>query len=252
MRPGGTTVTVGVVPGDAVATDVLIEAIETAGDTARVGAPHEVRDAAPSLFVTVGEEALLALADERPAAPLLPIAAGRGIGSPTGSDAVDAVSSALDGAGVERSHPRLTVVLDGEPVDTALLDVMLVTSEPARISEYAIERGDEPLGSVRADGVVVATPVGSHGYAHAADGPALAVGTDVVCVVPIAPFHTSVPTWVLEANGVTLSVLRDEGDVSLLVDGDDRGTVGRDARLELRADESLRLLCVPEGRSAYP
>jgi NAD+ kinase len=132
------------------------------------------------------------------------------------------------------------------------MDVMLVTSEPARISEYAIERDGEHLGSVRADGIVVATPAGSHGYAAAADGPALAVGTDVVSVVPIAPFHTSVPTWVLKADDVALSVLRDEGDVSLLVDGYDRGAVGHDARLGLRADGSIRLLCVPEGRPAYP
>lgn len=244
--------TVCVVPGDAVATDVLVEAIEAAGETARVGTPDEVRDAEPSMLVTVGEAALLALADERPTAPILPIAAGRGIESPNGSDAGGAVSSALDGAGVERTHPHLTVVLDGEPVDTALMDVMLVTSEPARISEYAVERDGERLGSVRADGIVVATPAGSHGYAAAADGPALAVGTDVVCVVPIAPFHTSVPTWVLEADGVALSVLRDEGDVSLLVDGQDRGPVARDARLGLRTDGVVRLLCVPEGRPAYP
>lgn len=244
--------TVGVVPGDAVATDLLVEAIEAAGESARVGAPGALQDAKPSTFVTVGEEALLALADERPTAPILPIGVGPGIESPDGSDAAAAVSSALDGAGVERPHPHLTVVLDGEPVDTALMDVMLVTTEPARISEYAIERDAERLSSVRADGVVVATPVGSHGYVAAADGPALAVGTDAVCVVPIAPFHTSVPSWVLEADDVALSVLRDEGDVSLLVDGHDRGAVGRDARLELRTDGSIRLLCVPEGRPAYP
>jgi NAD+ kinase len=245
-------VTVGVVPGDDVTTDALVEAIEAAGRTARVGDPATVRDAEPALLVTVGEEALLALADERPTAPLLPIDAGRGIESPNGSDAVSAVSSAFDGTGVERTHPHLTVVLNGEPVDTALMDVMLVTSEPARISEYAIERDGERLSSVRADGVVVATPVGSHGYAAAADGPALAVGTDAVCVVPIAPFHTTSPTWVLDPDDVGLSVLRDEGDVSLLVDGRDRGFVGRDAHLGLRVDGSIRLLCVPEGRPAYP
>lgn len=243
---------VGVVPGEAVATDVLVEAIEEAGDTARVGAADEILDADPALLITVGEDALLSLAEERPVAPILPIAAQRGIESPAGSDAARAISSALDGAGVERTHPHLTVVLDGEPVDTALMDVMLVTSEPARISEYAIGRDGTRISSVRADGVVVATPAGSHGYAAAADGPALAVGTDVVCVVPIAPFHTSALSWVLDANVVTLSVLRDEGDVSLLVDGHDRGTVDRNGRLELLVDGTIRLLCVPEGRPAYP
>ena len=243
---------VGVVPGDAVGTDALVDAIETAGGTARVGAPETIQDIDPTLFITVGEESLLGLADERPAVPILPLGAGAGVGSPPGSDALGAVSSALEGAGIEYTHPHLTVVLDGERIDTALMDVMLVTSEPARISEYAIGREDERFESVRADGVVVATPAGSREYAAAAGGPTLELGTDVVCAVPVAPFHTSAPTWVFDADGVSLSVLRDEGAVSLLVDGHDRGTVDRDDRLELLTDGVLRLLSVPEARSVHP
>lgn len=240
--------TVGVVPGDAAVTDAIVDAIESAGESARVGPAEAVHNADPSLFVAVGEGALLAVADERPAAPILPVDAGRGVESVDEPDAARAVTRALDGGGVERTHPHLTVTVGGEPVGRALMDVMLVTSEPARISEYAVGRDDERVTSVRADGVVVATAAGSHGYAAAADGPALAAGTDVVCAVPVAPFHTSAPAWVLDADGVSLSVLRDEGDVSLLVDGRDRGTVARDDRLELSADGVVRLLSVPEGR----
>jgi NAD+ kinase len=241
-------VTVGVVPGDADATDSIVDAIESAGEAARVGSAEGAHDDGLSLFVAVGEDALLALADERPSAPVLPVDAGRGVESVDEADAARAVSRVLDGGGIERSHPHLTVSIDGEPVGRALMDVMLVTSEPARISEYAIDRADERVASVRADGVVVATAAGSHGYAAAADGPALAAGTDVVCVVPIAPFHTSAPAWVLDADGVSLSVLRDEGAVSLLVDGHERGTVAQDDSVDLSVDGVVRLLSVSEGR----
>ncbi len=60
---------VGVVPGEAVATDVLVEAIEEAGDTARVGAADEILDADPALLITVGEDALLSLAEPRGSDP---------------------------------------------------------------------------------------------------------------------------------------------------------------------------------------
>ncbi|WP_394351524.1 hypothetical protein [Halobacterium bonnevillei] len=52
----------------------------------------------------------------------------------------------------------------------------MVTAEPARISEYAVETGTERVDEVRADGVVAATPAGSHGYARDADGPLLSRG----------------------------------------------------------------------------
>lgn len=243
--------TVGVVPGDAVATETVVGAIEAAGETARVG-PVDALPADVSLLVAVGEEALLALADDRPAVPILPIAAGRGVESPAASDAASAVESALDGEGAERSHPLLTVDIDGEPVDAALMDVTIVTSEPARISEYAVATGDERVASVRADGLVVATPAGSHGYAAAAGGPALLAETGVVCAVPIAPFHTYAPHWVVDADDVSLSVLRDEGDVSLLIDGHDHGVIDPTARIELTTDGSIRALRVPEARQVRP
>lgn len=243
--------TVGVVPGNGGATDALVEVIEAAGESARVGPPGSL-PADPSLLVAVGEEALLALADERPSTPVLPIDAGRGVASPPAGDAVDAVRSALDGEGVERSHPLLAVSLGGEPVGTALFDVMFVTSEPARISEYAVASNGERVTSVRADGVVVATPAGSHGYAAAAGGPALAPETGVVCAVPVAPFHTHTPRWVLNDDDVALSVLRDEGDVSLLIDGHDRGTVESTHRVEVATDGSIRLLRVPESGDVRP
>ncbi len=243
--------TVGVVPGDRVATDTLVGAIEAAGERARVGPPGSL-PADSSLLVVVGEKALLALADECPSAPVLPIDAGRGVESSPAFDAADAVESALDGTDVERSHPLLAVVLDGESVGTALRDVALVTSEPARISEYAIDSGGERITSVRADGVVVATPAGSHGYAAAAGGPALEPETGVVCAVPIAPFHTHTPHWVLNDDGVSLSVLRDEDDVSLLIDGHDHGMIDPSTRVGVTTDGSIRLVGVPESTRTRP
>lgn len=219
-----------------------IEAIETAGHTVRREAPASIAGDA-SAIVTAGEDGLLEVARICPAAPIL--ALDTDIGPP--SDDGAAIAAAL-GNGHQHGRPLFDVSVGGESVASALLDVTLVTSEPARISEYAIDRADgRHVAAFRADGVVVATPTGSRGYAAAAGGPTLSPAADVVSVVPIAPFHTQSEQWVLETGTLSLSVLRDEGAVTLLVDGTDHGTVGVDQPVELAIADRVRTLH-PSGR----
>ncbi len=99
-------------------------------------------------------------------------------------------------------------VTAGGNTSTAVFDTTLVTSEPARISEYALTVDDRTHAEFRADGVVVATPLGSSGYGRTTGGPLLEPGTGVA-VVPIAPFATHTDTWVLEPP-LSIRVQRDD------------------------------------------
>jgi len=98
---------------------------------------------------------------------------------------------------------------------TAAFDTTVITSEPARISEYAVSVAGRPHATFRADGVVVASPLGSHGYSRAAGGPQLDFGSGLA-VVPIAPFATIADSWVVEPP-VSVSVER-ETAVSVFAD----------------------------------
>ena len=49
--------------------------------------------------------------------------------------------------------------------------------------------GQERLGELVADGVMVATPAGSTAYNYSAHGPILPLGSSVVALTPIAPFR---------------------------------------------------------------
>lgn len=163
----------------------------------------------------VGESSLLGLAADPPDCPVFAIGAGVG----RYDVSVDAIEAAVDAFGTGTfetvSHPVLAVDVDGEPVGSAVADVSLVTAEPARISEFAVG-SDGWSDTVRADGVVVATPLGSEGYAHAVGGPLLAPGTGLAAV-PISPYAMHADVWVLRPP-VSLSVERDEAAVSLLLD----------------------------------
>jgi NAD+ kinase len=115
-------------------------------------------------------------------------------------------------------------VTAGDRALRALADVTLVTTQVAQISEFAIRAEGRDVDTVRAAGVVAATPSGSHGYAADAGGPLLASDTSAVAVVPIAPFRFSRDRWVL-APPVSFTVVRDGPTVNLYVDGRRLGPV---------------------------
>lgn len=201
------------------------------------------------VLVAVGEAALTALAAAPPAVPVLPVAADLGRHAVAPDRLADALRALAGGGHRTVAHPVLAARV-GDESARALLDVTLMTSEPARISEYAVRADGERVDAVRADGVVVATPAGSDGYARDAGGPLLGPGTGV-CVVPVAPFATRTDSWVL-APPVGLSVERDDGPVALYVDGTEvRPLVHGDA-VEVRVADGVEFVRVPGAGTSGP
>jgi NAD+ kinase len=195
------------------------------------------------VVVAAGESALRSVADLDADAPVLP-AADRGgpyVVSPSG--VADALEAVVAGSFETASHPLLSVSVGDDHVADAAFDASLMTSEPARISEFAVSSGEDPLASIRADGVVVATPLGSVGYARNAGGPVLAPETGLA-VVPVAPYATRTDAWVC-ATDVGLAVARDETAVSLYADADAVCDVSVDDAVRVRADRSVTLVRPP-------
>ena len=190
-----------------------------------VGAADEVLAAGPEVVVALGEPAASDLVDAGVDVPVLPVAAGPGLESVS----AERVAAVLD-AGAETGfdtveRPVLEASIDGRTCGRGLFDAMLVTSEPARISEYAV--GSAGWSErFRADGVVVSTAAGSTGYSRAVGGPVLDPGSWSLVVVPVAAFSLRSTVRVVDAEtALQVSVERDEGDVTLLVDGGGRGHV---------------------------
>lgn len=246
--------TLGVV-GDGALAEEIRDAAESDGATVVRDSASDVLDADPEAVVAVGESALLRAVRAGVSVPVLPVGAGPGYGGvPDDEESVvtTTVESLVAGAYETESRTLLSVSVGDEQVGQALSDVMLVTTEPARISEYAIRSRDEEVAQFRADGVVVSTPTGSHGYGRSAGGPLLEPEAGVVGVVPVAPFAVNVDHWVLSADQpVTVTVERDEGEVSLLVDDRIVRPVPLHTPVEVVEDGSLRIARVDESRSFF-
>lgn len=244
----------------------VVAAVEAAGGEAHVGAADDVLAADPVAVVAAGEDALVELVGTGVQVPVLPVAAGRGVRSVPGMAVEPAVDRLVDGAFDRLELPVLSADgvdgmeasdgtegsegpdgAEGKGDVRALLDLMLVTSEPARISEFTVRSGGERVGRFRADGVTLATPAGSRGYTHAAGGPIVEPGTGVVSVVPVAPFATDADDWVLPQSGVELGVERDEAPVELLADGRAVGTVTPDEPVAVEPDGTFTVAVTEES-----
>ena len=240
--------------------DEIVDAVDTAGGVAHDAtetattetAATETADSDLDAIVAVGDAGLRECVATGVDVPVLPIDV----------DGIASLASGDDPGGIERflagEYPireRPVVAVDTPTTNgRALRDVALVTAAPASISEFAVSAGTEafghdamaggsatPLARFRADGVVVATPIGSHGYARAAGGPVVVDGTDVGAVVPISPFATDPDHWVVPLAGVSLTVERDDADVELFVDGHSLGHVRPGSPVRIGRDGTLRL-----------
>jgi NAD+ kinase len=223
------------------------QAVRRAGGEPLVGEAGEVVDAAPAAVVAAGEPALCSLVAAGVDAPVLPVDVGPGIPSVAATD-VDAALEALVAGEYTHTERPILAADDGT---RALFDCMLVTTEPARISEYTVHCGNDRVATFRADGVVVATPAGSHGYARRADGPVVAPETGVVAVVPFAPFSTDADNWVVAPERLRLTVERDEAPVDLLADDRIIGEVTARDPIEFGTTERLGVAVVPESAGPF-
>lgn len=232
--------------------DEPIESILRDHDATAVrGDPETVLDAAPSLLVAAGDASLSAVARAGPDVPVLPVGDVTGLEAVTREGVPAALEAVLGGNATVQRRSILGIDVDpdgagnGRDVrERALFDVTLVTDEPARISEFGVSSRGDSIASVRADGVVVATSAGSHGYASALEAPRLSATVDALVVAPIAPFTTRARQWVVPDDGLTISIERNEDDVALFADDRRVETVTPDSRVAITADGTLPTLLV--------
>lgn len=113
---------------------------------------------------------------------------------------------------------RVDVFLNGEMLETATNEIAIMSAKPAKIIQFEVYVGDCLLDSMRADGVVFATPTGSTAYAMSAGGPIISPRVNAIVVVPVAPFKLSSRPWVIPSDSeitIRLSVPKKEAVIAI-------------------------------------
>ena len=98
----------------------------------------------------------------------------------------------------------VTILRDGRPVysNIALNDAVISKGSVARVVRLDIATEEGRLTKVTGDGVVIATPTGSTGYAMAAGGPIIEPTARNLLITPICPHSTRNSSYVLSPDHV--------------------------------------------------
>jgi NAD+ kinase len=124
-----------------------------------------------------------------------------------------AIESVLDGEFISEQRTLLqgAVRREGKTVFSALAmnDVVVSRGAVGSMIEFAVTVDGEFIYSLRADGLIVATPTGSTAYALSAGGPILHPALQAIALVPISP-HTlsNRPVAIRSSSKVEITLVR--------------------------------------------
>lgn len=180
--------------------------------------------------------------------PLLGINTGRlGFMASMESDELENLSKLKTRDYIVENRMMLDAVLmrDGQVISehTALNDIV-VARPYSKITDYEVSTGGRVVSSIRADGMVFATPTGSTAYALSSGGPILEPETECIQLTPICPHSLFSRTMVFTAAR-TLEARHFSADDSVYfsVDGRKGCEMRRDDRLIIKkSSKNLQLI----------
>ena len=135
--------------------------------------------------------------------------------------------------------------------ETAINDIAIHRRAGERVARLAYELGGEEVGSVRCDGLVIATPAGSTGYNLANGGPVMAWGVTGMVVSFIAPHSLSARALVIAPDDVLTVHNRSGEALALAVDGRPVAEIVPAGVVTMRFADGVTALMQTEGSSFY-
>ncbi|MEM4574162.1 MAG: NAD(+)/NADH kinase [Candidatus Caldarchaeum sp.] len=155
------------------------------------------------------------------------------------------VSKLASGEYTVENVMRLSVFVDDEFLAEALNEVYVSATKPGAIIEYRVIQREQ-LASDVADGVILATSVGSTAYAFSSGGPIVDEILQSVVVVPMASM-TNLRSMVLSIHSpVHISVVK--GESQALVDGHTSRPVKKGVVRVEKSPRSISMLAFDERR----
>jgi len=165
-------------------------------------------------------------------------------------DVDDGIRRALEGDFELLRLPAIVLDLDG-CAQTAINDVAIHRKVGERVADLAYALQDEEVGSVRCDGLVVATPAGSTGYNLANGGPVMAWGVEGFVVSFIAP-HSLTARALVVAPGDRLSIHnRSREPLDVAVDGRPAGEIPPGESIDARFARDVGTIAQLPGSTFY-
>ncbi len=157
------------------------------------------------VLVAVGGDGTFLHAARSTSAPILPINAGTvGVLAELHADSPTVVDETAERLWAGRysieARLRLALRCPGNALPDATNEVTIHDPAIGRMGIFEIGVDGRPVGQLRADGLLVATPTGSTAYSLSAHGPIVDPVVEAILVSPLAPFRTPVRSVVLDPH----------------------------------------------------
>ena len=131
-------------------------------------------------------------------------------------------------SGKVRKFNRMTLTAkmpDGTRFD-AINDIVLEKVISQRLVQLAVAINDTPFVTFRADGLIVATPLGSTAYSLSAGGPILDPKLAALILTPVAPHRLLSRSIVLDPDAIVKFTVGRDRPVRVNLDGREAGVIG--------------------------
>jgi NAD+ kinase len=125
------------------------------------------------------------------------------------------IPAMIAGLYTEESRSALTASRNDEPAAMAFNDVVITRGSTGSMIDLRVAVDGKVAYSLRADGLIIATPTGSTAYALSAQGPIVHPGISAMLMVPVAP-HALTNRPVVLPNTSTLTISLTRGQDALL------------------------------------
>jgi NAD+ kinase len=139
----------------------------------------------------------------------------------------------------------------GGVVQAAINDVAIHRKVGERVADLAYALEGEEVGSVRCDGLVVATPAGSTGYNLANGGPVMAWGVKGFVVSFIAPHSMTARALVVAPDDVLTIHNRSHEPLDVAVDGRPAGEIPAGGSIQASFANDIGTIAQLPGSSFY-
>ena len=175
------------------------------------------------LIITIGGDGTIlktCLLIPKPEPPILAINMGvRGfLAEVTPKEGLDAVNRCLEGRFTLEHCMKLASFIGNTRLPDALNEVFITSQAPAKLLYARIWKDDAEVAECRADGMIVASQVGSTGYSLSGGGPVLDPEVDAFVLTPVCPLTVFHPIIFPAKSTISIELLKPKRAV-VIIDG---------------------------------
>jgi len=176
-----------------------------------------------NVIVTIGGDGTIlrtCLQIPKPEPPILAVDMGvRGFLTEVPPErAIEAVEKYLKGEYTIERCSKIASYIGDKRLPDALNEVFVTSRHLAKILHVEISKNNESVMSCRADGVIIASQVGSTGYALSAGGPIIDPSLDAFVLTPVCPITSIRPIVFPSSSTVKIEIIRPK-TAMVVIDG---------------------------------